>query len=77
MVARPDPVVIPSVARDLAWEWLEPFVGKVPRCARDDGDAFRHVRPHPPAIAATTVISSPGLTTVAKPFLNRMSSSFR
>ena len=31
----------------------------------------------PPAMAATTVISSPGLTRVANPFLNRMSSSFR
>ena len=32
---------------------------------------------HPPAIAATTVISSPGLTGVAKPCLKRMSSSFK
>ena len=32
---------------------------------------------HPPAIAATTVISSPSVTGVAKPFRNLMSSSFR
>ena len=33
--------------------------------------------PQPPAIAATTVISSPSRTGVAKPLRNRMSSSFR
>ncbi len=29
--------VIPSAARDLAGEWLEPRLAKVPRFARDDG----------------------------------------
>jgi hypothetical protein len=32
---------------------------------------------HPPAMAATTVISSPSCTGVAKPLRNRISSSFR
>ncbi len=38
---------------------------------------YRTPRPHPPAIAATIVISSPAVTGVAKPLRNRMSSSFR
>jgi hypothetical protein len=30
-------IVIPSAARHLAREWLEPFPRKIPRYARDDG----------------------------------------
>ena len=34
-------LVIPSAARDLAREWLQPSTGKIPRYARDDAGSLR------------------------------------